>query len=74
MNVETLPEAPTPCLPAGMHDTLLRVLEALEFIALITREVADDGRIRAEHTATLASYARDDLGHLLTGIEVLPEA
>jgi len=69
MNAQDLIEDPTPRLPAGMLDNLMRAQQALSLIAALTHPVGRPERVDLNHLSALASYASEDMDSLLTGIE-----
>jgi len=69
MNVDHLPEDPTPRLPAGMLDNLMRAQQAVSLLAALTHPVTRLTTVELDHIAAIASYVSEDMDSLLTGIE-----
>jgi len=69
MNVEDLLEDPTPRLPAGMLDNLMRAQQAVSLLAAVTHPVTRLETVELTQIAALASYVSEDMDSLLTGIE-----
>jgi len=69
MNAQDLIEDPTPRLPAGMLDNLMRAQQAVSLLAALTHPVTRLDTVELDHIAAVASYVSEDMDSLITGIE-----